>query len=197
MPGAGKTTAATALICHGLPVLGEYTTDTDTTIPINQHPPITDDDAHQQNWLRKAAQCATHLAHSGIIYADRDWLSSLSYAYSIAPTDNGTLLAHRAAWAAGHLDAGTLLLPGTYVIFSLDPATSLHRRAHRLRPGHPWNNPATLYRLRDFYTDPAGALHLIHPGLAAALRQPGWITISGLTSPDEVTTRLAALGSRP
>ena len=82
MPGAGKTTAAYALTALGLPVLGEYTDDADATIAVSQHPAVADDDAHQHNWLRKAAWCTARLAGGDAVYADRDWLSSLSYAYS-------------------------------------------------------------------------------------------------------------------
>jgi predicted ATPase len=197
MPGAGKTTAAAALTHLGRAVLGEYTTDADATIAISQHPPTGDDDAHQRNWLRKAAQATIRLARSRAVYADRDWLSSLSYAYSIAATDDGVLLAQRAAWAAGHLREDSLLLPAIYVIFDLDPATSLHRRVGRLRPGHPWNNPAALSRLRDFYADPSGALHRVHPGIAEVLQQPDQVNISGLSDSHEITEHLAALSTRP
>ena len=92
---------------------------------------------------------------------------------------------------------GTLLLPGLYVIFDLDPATSLTRRAGRLRPGHPWNHPVALRRLRHFYADPGRALRPVHPGLARALRQPGRVDISGLSDPAQIIRRLSALGVRP
>jgi len=197
MPGAGKTTAALALTERGLPVLGEYTDDTQMTIAISQHPPVTDDDAHQGNWVRKAAQATARPAGGGSVYTDRDWLSSLSYAYSIAPADGGALLAQRTIWAARHLGDGSLLLPGTYVIFSLDPATSLHRRTGRLRPGHPWTNPTTLQRLAGFYTNPSQALHPVHPGIAEALHQPTWVRLCGHSDPHEVAHRLTTLASPP
>lgn len=197
MPGAGKTTAAGTLAERGLPVLGEYTDNADATIAISAHPPVDDDDAHQQNWLRKTAQCTARLARGGTVYADRDWLSSLSYAYSTAAADGGTLLRHRTAWAARRLRDGSLLLPGIYVVFDLDPATSLDRRASRLRPGHPWNHPGSLRRLRDFYTCPSQALDPIHPALAQALRQPRRADISGLSDPHQIADRLAELGVKP
>lgn len=197
MPGAGKTTAACSLAERGLPVLGEYTDNGDVTIAIALHPPVEDDDAHQQNWLRKTAQCIARLAHGGTVYADRDWLSSLSYAYSTAATDGGALLRHRAAWAASRLRDGSLLLPGLYVIFDLAPATSLGRRADRLRPGHPWNHPGPLRRLRDFYTCPSWALDPVDPSLAQALRQPRRADICGLTDPHQILGRLADLSSQP
>lgn len=197
MPGAGKTTAACALAALGVAVLGEYTDDADATIAITMHPAADDDDAHQQNWLRKAAQCTARLAHGGAVYADRDWLSSLSYAYSTATADDGALLRQRAGWVASHLRDGSLILPGIYVIFDLDPATSLDRRASRHRAGHPWNHPGTLRRLRDFYTCPSRALLPVHPGLAQALRHPRRADISGLSDPRQVIRRLAELGSQP
>jgi len=197
MPGAGKTTAASALAARGLLVLGEYTDNADATIAITMHPPVDDDDAHQQNWLRKTAQCTARLGHGSPVYADRDWLSSLSYAYSIAAADGGALLRHRAGRAASRLRDGTLLLPEIYVIFDLDPATSLYRRASRLRPGHPWNHPGALRRLRDFYACPSRALDPVDPGLAQALRQPRRVDICGLSDPQQIAGRLAEFGGQP
>ena len=83
------------------------------------------------------------------------------------------------------------------VIFDLDPATSLDRRASRLRPGHPWNNPGPLRRLRDFYTCPSRALDPVDPGLAQALRQPRRADICGLTDPHQITGHLANLCGEP
>jgi predicted ATPase len=197
MPGAGKTTAATALAARGMCVLGEYTSDTDETIAISSHPAVSDDDGHQRNWLRKAAQCATRLGGEQTVYADRDWLSSLSYAYATAAADGGSLLRQRASWAASHLRDGSLLLPGTYVIFDLDPATSLRRRSGRLRPGHPWSQPAALLRLRDFYARPDQMLLPVHPALAQALRQPARLDISGTGDPRLALRSLTAAGGQP
>src|SRR4051794_36612360 len=96
MPGAGKTTTAHALGDVGLYVLGEYTSTTAATIPLCEHPPVEDNGAHQNNWLRKAAQEARALTTGHpLVFADRDWLSSLAFAYSIAHTDDGTLLNER------------------------------------------------------------------------------------------------------
>jgi predicted ATPase len=195
MPGAGKTTTAAALAARGHSVVGEYTDDSDTTIAIAAHPGISDDDAHQLNWLRKAAQCTARLARSPVVYADRDWLSALSYAYSSADADGGALLAGRAAWAARHLAGGTLLLPGAYAVYDLDPAASLARRAARLRPGHPWNQPEALERLRDFYRDPGQALRPVSAALAAALSLPARLDISGRDDPGTVLARLSSLAS--
>ena len=194
MPGAGKTTMATALAARGHSVVGEYTSDTEATLAIGDHPDISDDDAHQANWLRKAAQCTARLACRPVVYADRDWLSSLSYACT---ADDGELLARRARWAARHLDDGTLLLPDAYAVFDLGPAASLSRRAGRLRPGHPWNQPAALNRLRDFYRDPARALRPACPELAAALSIPERIDLSGRDDPRRVLGRLAGLAAAP
>jgi predicted ATPase len=196
MPGAGKTTTANALAALGLPVLGEYTDATNETIAVSQHPDVDNDDAHRQNWLRKAAQCSARLAVGDVVYADRDWLSSLSYAYSAAGEDNGVLLRQRATWVARLLNEGSLFLPGTYVIFDLDPAASLTRRAGRLRPGHPWNQPGNLRTLRSFYADPSHALDPVHPELARALRQPSRIGVSGYTDPRHIASGLAARSDR-
>jgi predicted ATPase len=193
MPGAGKTTTASVLAARGHSVVGEYTDERDATITIAAHPDIGDDDAHQRNWLRKAAQCTARLARCPVVYADRDWLSSLSYAHSTAADDGGALLAHRAAWAARHLDAGTLLLPAAYAVFDLDPAASLARRASRLRAGHPWNQPQSLERLREFYRDPAGCLRPVSSELAAALGTPARLDLSGHDDPQSVLACLSSL----
>jgi len=193
MPGAGKTTTATALAACGHSVVGEYTSDTEATLAIGDHPGISDDDAHQANWLRKAAQCTARLACHPVVYADRDWLSSLSYACTA--DDDGELFARRARWAARHLDGGTLLLPDAYAVFDLGAAASLSRRAGRLRPGHPWNQSAALDRLRDFYRDPASALRPACPELAAALRIPERIDISGYDDPRPMLDRVAGLAT--
>jgi hypothetical protein len=194
MPGAGKTTTATALAARGHSVVGEYTSDTEATLPIGDHPGISDDDAHQANWLRKAAQCTPWLASRPVVYADRDWLSSLSYACTDSDSE---LLARRALWAARHLDDGTLLLPDAYAVFDLDAAASLSRRAGRLRPGHPWNQPTALDQLRDFYRDPARALRPVCPELAAALAIPERIDVSGYDDPRLMLDRLAGLATAP
>lgn len=188
MPGAGKTTAADALADLGRAVVGEYTNDAHATIAVRAHPEVDDDDAHQLNWLRKAARCTSLLDRSPVVYADRDWLSSLSYAYSTAPADCGTLLTRRVSWARRHLADGTLLLPGLYVLFDLDPAASLARRVGRLRPGHPWSRPETLDRLRHFYRDPVRALRPFTPELADVLTLTARIAVSGHDDP------LSALG---
>jgi hypothetical protein len=195
MPGAGKTTTATALADRGHSVVGEYTSDTEATLAIGDHPGISDDDAHQANWLRKAAQCTARLACHPVVYADRDWLSSLSYACTAEGDGDGELLARRARWAARHLDDGTLLLPDAYAVFDLDPGASLSRRDGRLRPGHLWNRPVALDRLRDFYRDPARALRPACPELAAALSIPERIDISGRDDPRRVLDRLAGLAA--
>jgi len=145
----------------------------------------------------RPAQCTARLAHGGTVYADRDWLSSLSYAYSTAAADGGALLRHRAAWAARRLRDGSLFLPGIYVIFDLDPATSLDRRASRLRPGHPWNHPRLAAAAPRFLRLPSRALDPVHPGLAEALRQPRRADICGLTDPHQITGHLAELGGQP
>jgi hypothetical protein len=197
MPGAGKTTTASELAARGLTVIGEYTSVAAETLPVSAHPPVDNDDAHQANWVRKAAQCASWLATGGTVYADRDWLSSLSYAYSTAPDDDGTLLARRARWALDGLRESWLLLPGLYVLFDLDPAASLERRAGRFRPGHPWNDPGALQRLRDFYADPARAIAPCCPALASVLLLPGRKDVSGYDGIHQAATLLATMAGQP
>jgi predicted ATPase len=193
MPGAGKTTAACALAALGHVIVGEYTDDASSTLAINDHPGVSDDGAHQRNWLRKAAQCSARLDRNPVVYADRDWLSSLSYAFSTASADGGALFSQRAAWAARHVADGTLLLPGTYVIFDLSPSASLARRAGRLRPGHPWNHPEALGRLREFYRDPAASLRPASAELANAVALPARIGICGHDAPGGILTCLESL----
>lgn len=196
MPGAGKTTTARALAQSGLRVLGEYTSATAATIPHNEHPAIDDDDAHQNNWLRKSAQARalTSAETPGPMYLDRDWLSSLAYAFSIADTDDGTLLRERIFWAYRHLTIGTLLLPDTYAIFDLDGPTSLKRRVATRRPDHPWNHPNALYRLRDFYRNPLRIVWDICPALADRLRSPRRIDLDGTESRSHLLTVVRSLG---
>jgi hypothetical protein len=195
MPGAGKTTAVAALAAAGACVLGEYTDASAATVDVVRHPAAGDDGAHQGNWLRKAAQCAALLdAGHPVVFADRDWLSSLAYAASVAGEDDGALLGQRAEWAAGHLLAGHLLLPAVYAVFDLEPAVSLKRRAARLRAGHPWADPAALGRLRAFYRDPGRALEETRPELTAALALPRRVSICGLTAGDRAAAELATAG---
>jgi thymidylate kinase len=195
MPGAGKTTIARALDESGRHVLGEYTSATTTTVPLNQHPAVHDDDAHQANWLRKAAQAQAVMVDAGrVVFSDRDWLSSLAYAYSIADTDRGALLSERVAWAHEYLDAGSLLLADIYAVFDLDVTTSLLRRSGTLRHEHPWSQPSALRRLRVFYRDPVHELDDLCPGLAARLRTSRWIQLRGTDSRRRNQDLLQALG---
>ena len=167
---------------RGLPVLGEYTDNADATIAIALHPPVDDDDAHQQNWLRKTAQCTARLAHGGMVYADRDWLSSLSYAYSIAAADGGALL--RSARRLGRQPPPRR-----------QPAPARHLRHLRPRPRHqpgPARQPAPprppVERPRLAAAAPR-LLHLPQPGAepvdpASPMRCGG---LAGRTSPASLT----------
>lgn len=196
MPGAGKTTAINMLASLGHTVVGEYTDNTGHTLDHSGHPDIGDDDAHQLNWLRKAAQCATRLERYSVVYADRDWLSSLAYAHGIAADDGGTMLAHRTSWAMRHLREGALVLPSIYVVFDLDPASSIARRAGHLRPRHPWGRPEVLERLRAFYRDPAESLQDVSAELSEALAVPLRINLSGHDHPIGIFAHLDCL-NRP
>jgi hypothetical protein len=192
MPGAGKTTAAKRLAAHGHRVLGEYTSDQAATLALADHPPVDDDAAHQHNWIRKSAQASQH---AGTVFIDRDWLSALAYAYSIADTG---LLCHRAEWAITGLNDGRLLLGEVYVIFCVGVATSVRRRSGRMRPDHPWSRVEPLRRLRSFYNHPVDIIARVCPELGARLRTAGWQRISGLDAPDRTVRRLCGLtGSSP
>ncbi|MGH3771110.1 MAG: AAA family ATPase [Pseudonocardiaceae bacterium] len=192
MPGAGKTTAATALAAENRTVIGEYTTPTGEIIPIEAHPAVDDDAGHQRNWLRKNHHIQTARRH-GPVFCDRDWLSALAYAYS---SHDGELLTNRACWASNHLDRGNLTLAGIYVVFSLDPTISLHRRADRLTPGHPWSSLPGLVRLAAFYADPTKALVPVHPDLATRLRTATWHSLRDCAL-DRTVQFLRDLADRP
>lgn len=195
MPGAGKTTATTVLTAENRIVLGEYTTTTGAIVPIQAHPSVDDDAGHQHNWLRKHHQ--VQLARrDGPVFCDRDWLSALAYAYSVADTDHGELLNSRARWASECLNRGDLIVADTYVVFPLDPTVSLLRRAHRVTPGHPWSSPPGLIRLSTFYSDPAAALALVDSDLAARLRATTWHPLGGY-SMDRTVRLLRDLVDRP
>ncbi|MGC4886633.1 AAA family ATPase [Micromonospora sp. DT227] len=170
MPGSGKTTTAETLAAGGYAVIAEYTTLDGAAIPVQWHPPVGDDNAHQSNWLIKHRQ-ATAARANGSVLSDRDWLSALAYAASL---DDRTLLATRASWAYEHLNAGLLSVPDAYLIVGCAPETSLARRADRLTAGHPWSTRAGLARLALFYRDPTAAIADVHPALAAELRAASW-----------------------
>jgi len=171
MPGAGKTTAVTALAAEGRQVVGEYTTAGGVTIPVTDHPAVDDDHAHQANWLIKHRHTST-VRRSGPVFCDRDWLSALAYAASLE--DGGLLLRSRAAWAGEHLHRGALAVAKVYVVFGLDPDTSLARRAGRLTPGHPWSTRAGLQHVAAFYADPLRAVAAVDEDLGRALHTADW-----------------------
>lgn len=171
MPGAGKTTAARALARDGHQVIGEYTTRAGVTIPITEYPPVNDDHAHQANWLIK--HCHVTLARqNGPVFCDRDWISALAYAASL--NDDARLLRARITWVAERVRFGDLALPDTYIVFDLDPDTSIARRTNRLTPGHPWSTRNGLQRLAVFYADPVCAVQAVDQGLAHTMRAVTW-----------------------
>lgn len=170
-PGAGKTTALRALAERGHSVIGEYATPSGVTIPIASHPAVDDDDAHQRNWLTKNQLAGQARDHQRAVWLDRDWISSLAYAYSL---DDRPLLAARAKWAFDRLTDGGLQLADAYVVLHVDPAVSLARRASRLKPGHIWSTPAGLLRLHGFYADPIRAIARVHRELAIRMGTASW-----------------------
>lgn len=189
MPGAGKTTAARALR-DSHPVVGEYTTAAGATIPDGRHPGVGDDHVHQANWLIKARIASAHLATAPTVVCDRDWLSSLAYAYTVP--DGGDLLRRRCRWAQHHLRAGSLRTADRYVILDVDADTSLERRAHRLTTGHPWSTRAGLTRLRAFYRHPAAALADEAPPLANRLAAADLIRVAADQPPGLVLAAITA-----
>jgi thymidylate kinase len=180
MRGAGKTSAVGVLQRRGRQVVGEYVTE---------HPSVEDDHAHQRNWIAKTA-IAVPASTAGDVFCDRDFLTSLAFAYSI---DDRDLLARRAAWASTHLAAGRLVIGDTYLVLDITPQLSLARRESRLSSAHPWSCPPELERLRRFYLSPLDALEWIDDDLAAAFACARWYLTSGeATTPDE----LAVLAER-
>lgn len=177
MPGAGKTTVLAALAAAGRTVLGEYTTSTGTVLPLASYPCHRDQDAHLANWL-----CKTTQIHRlpGPVWVDRDWLTALAWAAST------TGLPERAAWAHHHLTEGRLTLPGRWLIFDLPPAVSLHRRADRLNPGHPWSQLPALESLRAFYRDPIAVLATVHPSLAVLVAAVPMQRLDATSAPGEL-----------
>jgi hypothetical protein len=198
MPGTGKTTAAHALHREGRLVVGEYLDQDGGPLPASRHPAVGDDDAHQRNWTAKHHHITAQItvAPGRSVCVDRDWVSALAYAYSLPATLGAGLLSERARWAAEALDIGGLAVAGTYLVFHLDPVTSLQRRAGRLAPNHPWSRLAGLTRLARFYRDPATALEPIHPELAHRLHQATWRHLAGL-SVDQTLRLLRGQLDRP
>lgn len=178
MPGAGKTTAANHLTAIGHTVVGEYTSDSGSPTRLDEHPAVDDDTAHQANWLRKHRAATDHRSAGATVFLDRDWLSSLAYAHSIRDDE---LLARRADWALGHLRAGALALPSAYVVVHIDPDESLRRRAHQLRPNHPWSRRNPLRRLAAFYRAPATALANVDTEISCRLDAATWTHVQAPT----------------
>jgi hypothetical protein len=175
MPGGGKTTAAERLDGR-VPVVAEYTSADGRPLGHDEHPHPGRDQAHLDNWLTKAALCARYQAANPRVVCDRDWLTALAYAHSLGDHD---LFARRCAWAWGHLGAHRLQVAATYAVLHVDTATSLARRADRLRPGHPWSTTQGLDRLAGFYRAPAPTIARTHPDLAAALDGARFVHLDG------------------
>ncbi len=174
MPGAGKTTAAAVLGRRGRQVVGEY---------VSERPGVDDDEAHQRNWIAKTA-IAGRAAASGDVFCDRDFLTSLAFACSIADRD---LLRERIAWALTHLAAGRLVVGDAYVVLDVTPRLSLARRTGQLSSEHPWSRPAELKRLRRFYLSPPEALGRMDRDLGAAFAGARWCSASGeAMTPEQV-----------
>jgi hypothetical protein len=180
MPGAGKTTALGVLGGRGHQIVGEY---------LCARPGVDDDEAHQGNWIAKAAVSAAAVTR-GHVFCDRDFLSSLAFAWSIADRE---LVARRTGWALSNLAAGRLVVGGAYVVLDVTPQLSLVRRAGQLRSEHPWSRVPELERLRRFYMAPAEALRLMDSDLEAAFASTGWHAVSGESTPEQVASCAARL----
>ncbi|MGH4001030.1 MAG: hypothetical protein ACRDTJ_26615, partial [Pseudonocardiaceae bacterium] len=113
----------------------------------------------------------------GAVWMDRDWITSLAYAYSLTEETGAgpKLMASRCWWALDHLTTGGLAVAEAYLMLMIDPVQSLRRRRGRLERTHPWSNPAPLQRLAKFYRDPAAVIERLSPDLAAAAAGATWI----------------------
>jgi thymidylate kinase len=187
MPGAGKTSAVAVLERRGHQVVGEY---------VSGRPGVDDDEAHQGNWIAKTT-IAARAARSGDVFCDRDFLTSLAFACSIA---DSKLLRERIAWAMTHMAAGRLVVGDAYLVLDATPSLSLARRAAQLSSKHPWSRFPELERLRRFYLSPLDALGRMDVDLAAAFAGARWCSASGeTTTPKQVAVlaqRLAEEVSR-
>ena len=182
MPGAGKTTLATHLSHHGHLVVPEYAGADGAVIEQSEHPDVDHDDAHQSNWLRKH-QLAARAGEEGTVWMDRDWITSLAYAYSlIEETDSGQeLMVDRCRWALDHLTTGGLAVATAYLVLMIDPAQSLQRRHGRLDRTHPWSRQAPLQRLAEFYRDPITVIAHFNPALATTAATADWVHLENPT----------------
>jgi thymidylate kinase len=179
MPGAGKTSAASVLERRGHQVVGEY---------LAERPGVDDDSAHQRNWIAKTT-ITVRAARSGRVFCDRDFLTSLAFACSIA---DGELIARRTAWALTHLGAGRLMVGDVYLVLDITPGLSLARRAGQLSSEHPWSRPAELERLHRFYRAPLEVLARMDSDLEAAFAGARWCSVSGEETTPEQVAGLAA-----
>lgn len=191
MPAAGKTTLADRLAADGHTVIGEYIEHNGQLIDVQRHPAVSENDAHQANWLRKH-QHALRI-DAPVVYLDRDWLTALAYAYSV---DDDQMLATRSHWALGHLNSGTLRVASAYIILRIDPHESLRRRGERLDPHHPWSTLQALQRLCDFYRAPAALLATHSTALADRLAEPQWTFVEAPTRAQARDAALDLVGSR-
>ena len=195
MPGAGKTTLASHLDTKGQSVVPEYSTAAGTAIKQTEHPDVDHDDAHQSNWIRKH-RLAAEIGESGVVWMDRDWITSLAYAYSLTEETGAgrELMADRCRWALDHLTTGRLAVATTYLVLLIDPAQSLQRRRGRLEPAHPWSHPGPLRRLAAFYSDPTAVIATFNAALAAAAAAADWVHLESPTRQealDAATSRIS------
>lgn len=205
MPGAGKTTLATELSRCGHRVVPEYAAADGAVIEHAEHPEVDHDDAHQRNWLRKHQLAATWPSRDpagersyGGVWMDRDWITSLAYAYSLTEETGAgrDLMAGRCRWALDHLTTGGLAVAEAYLVLMIDPAQSLQRRRGRLERTHPWSHPAPLQRLAEFYRGPAAVIERFSPRLAAVVAGADWIHLEVPTRQQAVDTATSLAANR-
>lgn len=159
MPGAGKTSLANLFTAQGKRVVPEY------VVNHGMPPAPEDDNAHQQNWERKEQLLGATSAPRPVI-VDRNFLSSLAYAYSIRSSNHGAqLLVERIGWCRERLASGQFEHPKVYCIFDCPIQLSLSRRGI-VQPGeHSWTTWQVLRELRHFYAIMPETLGDLHPAL--------------------------------
>ncbi len=158
MPGAGKTSVAAMMAALGHRVIPEY------VVNHGAPPAIGDDKGHQGNWERKEQLCS---ASPLPLIVDRNFLSSLAYAYSIRASSQGADLERkRVQWCRQGLVSGRFDHPRAYCVFDCPAPVSLRRRGIVAPGEHPWTQPSPLHELRRFYAHLADTLNALDPALS-------------------------------
>ncbi|MGH8906386.1 MAG: hypothetical protein ACRD0K_07710 [Egibacteraceae bacterium] len=98
---------------------------------------------------------------------DRNFLSSLAYAYSIR-SQGAALLRERVWWCRRNLASGRFEHPRVYCVFDCPVPVSLGRRGIVASGGHPWTEHAPLCELRRFYARLGDTLSGLDPILSCS-----------------------------